>query len=122
MNPEIIKFLNKCNLSFSSSEELNNMEVSRDIFLQKDIYEKIKDDINNIKKYGFSSSALTGLQKNASIKQKWPLLNLVRQILKANDYQMIPIRRCKGTTKEGKKIYIRSFKIIKTKILNKIAE
>ena len=34
----------------------------------------------------YSSGALTALQKSAEAKQKWPLLNLVRQILKSNNY------------------------------------
>ena len=31
---------------------------------------------------------MTSLQTNAPGKQKWPLLNLVRQILKAIDYKI----------------------------------
>ena len=42
-------------------------------------------------------------------KQKWPLLNLVRQILKVNNYRMKPIRKSDGKTKLGKKKYIRFF-------------
>tara|TARA_Y100000590_G_scaffold442879_1_gene571565 strand:+ start:1412 stop:1762 length:351 start_codon:yes stop_codon:yes gene_type:complete len=114
MNAEIINFLNKCNLVFDTPEQLNNMEVSRDIFLQKDKYEEIRGAIDKMKQFGFSSSALTSLQKNAFQKQKWPLLNLVRQILRANNYKMIPVRKCKGSTKAGKKIYVRSFKILKS--------
>ena len=34
----------------------------------------------------YSSGSLTSLQKNAKDNQKWPLLNLVRQILKSNDF------------------------------------
>lgn len=115
MNEKIITFLNECNLVFENSDQLDNMEIPRDIFLNLETYNKVKDKINTIKDCGFSSSALTSLQKNALQKQKWPLLNLVRQILKANNYQMNPIRRCKGATPEGKKIYVRSFKIQKMK-------
>ena len=51
----------------------------------------------------YSSGALTALQKSAETKQKWPLLNLVRQILKSNNYNMEPIRKSNGYTKEGKR-------------------
>ena len=34
----------------------------------------------------YSSGSLTSLQKNAQDIQKWPLLNLVRQILKSNNF------------------------------------
>ena len=63
----------------------------------------------------FSSSFLTSLHKDAEKKQKWPLLNLVRQILKVNDYRMKPIRKSDGKTKLGKKKYIRFFLIEKLK-------
>jgi len=55
------------------------------------------------------------LQKNAEASQKWPLLNLVRQILKSNNYKMDPIRKSNGYTKEGKKKYLRFFVIKKLK-------
>jgi hypothetical protein len=67
----------------------------------------------------FSSSMLTSLQTNAPKKQKWPLLNLVRQILKSNDYKMEPIRKSAGYTKDGKKIYKRFFLIKKFKVIPK---
>ena len=47
---------------------------------------------------------MTSLQTNAPGKQKWPLLNLVRQILKAIDYKMTPQRKSNGYTKRWKKI------------------
>ena len=80
MKKEVIKFLNKCNLAFDSVEQLNGMEIPRDILLSNKKYEEIKEEIESIKKSGFSSSSLTALQKNAKDRQKWPLLNLVRQI------------------------------------------
>ena len=45
------------------------------------------------------------------LKEKWPLLNLVRQILKSNNFKMDPIRKSNGYTKEGKKKYLRFFVI-----------
>ena len=60
---------------------------------------------------------MTSLQKNAGNSQKWPLLNLIRQILGVYNYQMKPIRKSDGYTLEGVKKFKRFFlieKIIKT--------
>jgi hypothetical protein len=56
---------------------------------------------------------LTSLQSTAEENQKWPLLNLVRQILKSCNFSMTPKRISNGYTKDGKKIYKRMFKIEK---------
>ena len=58
---------------------------------------------------------MTSLQKNAKTEQKWPLLNLVRQILSIYNYQMEPIRKSDGYTLEGIKKYKRFFQIKKNK-------
>ena len=51
--------------------------------------------------------------KNADKSQKWPLLNLVRQILNVYHYKMEPIRKADGYTLEGVKKYRRFFQIKK---------
>ena len=110
-NKQIIKeFLNKCSIVFDEFSQLDGMLVPRDILLSKEKYELIKDDIEKMKKL-YSSGSLTALQKNAFESQNWPLLNLVRQILKSNNFQMNPIRKSNGYTKEGKKKYLRFFMI-----------
>lgn len=116
---QVVKdFLNKCSIVFDDYSQLDGMLVPRDVLLSKEKYESIKEDIEKMKKL-YSSGSLTALQKNAMENQKWPLLNLVRQILKSNNYKMDPIRKSNGYTKEGKKLYKRLFllkKIEKTKI------
>ena len=62
---------------------------------------------------------MTCLQKNADKSQKWPLLNLVRQILNVYGYKMVPIRKADGYTLEGIKKYKRYFQV-KYKQNNKI--
>ena len=103
MKEEIKCFLNKCKIVFDDIEFLNNMKIPREILLSKKVYEEVKPEIQVLKKQGFSSSFLTAFQKNADSNQKWPLLNLVRQILKASNYNMVPHREADGRTKEGKK-------------------
>ena len=70
------KILEKVGLSFVEKEIL----IDREALLNFSIYDELKPEIEQLKKV-FSSSSLTSLHKEAKIKQKWPLLNLVRQIL-----------------------------------------
>lgn len=121
-NDEIIKkFLNKCNIVFDEFSQLEGMNIPRETFLSKEVYNKVKNDIEEIKKF-YSSGSMTSLQKNAETSQKWPLLNLVRQILKSNNYLMHPIRKSNGYTKDGKKKYLRFFVLKKIKSVKEHVE
>ena len=108
------EFLNKCGIVFEDYKMLDGMLIPRETLLSQEKYENVKEDLTKMKKM-YSSGALTALQKSAESKQKWPLLNLVRQILKSNNYNMDPIRKSNGYTKEGKKKYLRFFIIKKIK-------
>ena len=106
---EYIKtFLIKCKIIMNTFDDLNGMLIPRDIFLDNELYNSVKEDISILKQV-FTSSALTSLQSTAENTQKWPLLNLVRQILRSCNYIMTPKRLSAGYTKEGKKIYRRMF-------------
>ena len=112
---KIVKeFLNKCSIVFEDFNQLDGMLIPRDLLLSKDKYEIVKDDIEKMREL-YSSGSLTSLQKTAKENQKWPLLNLVRQILKSNNFKMAPIRKSNGYTKEGKKKYLRFFIIKRIK-------
>jgi len=113
----LIEFLNKCGIVFEHFDNLNGMVIPRDVLISVEKYEKVKDEIKNIKKI-FSSSSLTSLQTKAKGNQKWPLLNLVRQILKQKDYLMKPLRKSAGYNEQGQKKYIRSFQLQKITKLN----
>tara|TARA_Y100000389_G_C17339846_1_gene452699 strand:- start:101 stop:538 length:438 start_codon:yes stop_codon:yes gene_type:complete len=96
--------------------ELNGIMIPRDLLINDEKYNIVKEYLEKLKKHKlFSSTFLTSLHKDAEKKQKWPLLNLVRQILKVNSYRMKPIRKSAGKTKLGKKKYIRFFLIDKLK-------
>lgn len=113
---EVIKFLksllNKCNIMFETFNMLDGIMIPRDILLDNEKMKCMEDDIIQLKKI-FSSTSMTSLHKNAISKQKFPLLNLVRQTLRLLNYKMHPIRKSDGYTKDGKKIFVRYFKIIK---------
>jgi len=96
--------------------ELDGILIPRELLINDSKYEIVREYLAKLKKHElFSSSFLTSLHKDADKKQKWPLLNLIRQILKVNHYRMKPIRKSDGKTKLGKKKYVRFFLIEKLK-------
>jgi len=91
------------------TDSLNGQMIPRETLLNHQKYEEIKKNIPELKEH-FSSSSLTSLQKDAEMSQKWPLLNLVRQVLKSYKIDMKPVRN--GYTKEGVKKYKRFFSLV----------
>ena len=112
-----IDFLKKIGININTIEEIDGITITRDGLLDKERYNSIKELIPKLKKV-FSSSFLTSLQKTAGDQQRWPLINLLRQILSQTGYTMTPIRKSDGRDHDGKKKYKRYF-IIKRKIIVK---
>ena len=108
----MINFFNKCELNCKTLKDLSGKQIPRDILLDYKLYNNLYDSICELKEI-YSTTNTTCLQSSAESKQKWPLLNLVRQILKLNGYKLIPVRLSDGYTKDGKKQYIRYFLIQK---------
>jgi len=106
--------LQEIGLVFETVDQLNGQFVPRELFINNDKYLQIKEKILDLKSV-FSSSFLTCLHSNAINKQRFPLLNLIRQILSAYHYKMIPTRKSNGYTKDGIKLYKRYFTISKLK-------
>ena len=97
----------------SSRPNYSGLIIPREQLLKQDLYDELTPTIDELRKK-YSSSYLTSLQKTASTKQKWPLLNLVRQLLLIIGYKMTPIRKSNGYDKETKKKkYIRLYRIEK---------
>ena len=115
MDKESFLILNAVDLSFNSLAELNGKCIPRELLLSDSKYEIIKKLIPDLKK-NYSSSLMTSLHKTAEKCQKWPLLNLVRQILNVYGYKMVPVRKSDGYTIEGIKKYKRFFIIRLLKI------
>jgi hypothetical protein len=103
-----------------TTEPLHGQLIPRDMLLNDSIYTDIKKRIPELKKL-FSSSAMTSLQESAETNQKWPLLNLVRQILHGYKYEMKPIRKSDGYTPEGVKKYKRFFEIVMSQSVSNAA-
>ena len=115
MDTESKTILKIIGFEFDELKDLEGLIIPRETLLSDTIYEKIKSNIPDLKK-NYSSSFMTSLQKNAEKEQKWPLLNLVRQILNVYRYKMNPIRKADGYTLEGVKKYRRYFQIKKISI------
>jgi len=112
MDEESKCILKYAGLDFQDVSDFDGILIPREQLLSDVKYDEIKKLIPDLKK-NFSSSFMTSLQKNAEKVQKWPLLNLVRQILHVYNYQMEPIRKADGYTLEGVKKYKRFFQINK---------
>ena len=112
MNEESKTILKIIGIEFNEISDLNGLSILRDQLLSDNKYDEVKKLLPELKKT-YSSSLMTSLQKNADKSQKWPLLNLVRQILSTHNYKMEPIRKSDGYTLEGVKKYKRYFLIKK---------
>ena len=110
MDEEVILILKQIGLNINSPSDLNGLLVPREQFLSDNKYHEVKTKIPDLKKK-LSSSFMTSLQKNAAMTQKWPLLNLVRQILNVFKYKMVPVRKSDGYTISGVKKYKRFFMV-----------
>ena len=110
-----ITFLKKIGININTIQEIDGITITRDGLLDKEKYDSIKELIPELKKV-FSSSFLTSLQKTAGNSQRWPLLNLLRQILNQNGFNMTPIRKSDGRDQSGKK-NINDILLFKKKLL-----
>lgn len=99
--------LSKVGIDLSNNTDVSLL-IKRDTLLDDNIYETIKPQLNDLKTI-INSHNHTCLHKDADSSQKWPLINLVRQILHHYNYNMEPVRKC--VSKNGVKVYTRYFLI-----------
>jgi len=112
MDNSTLAFLTKVGIDNALIESGTTQQLDRDQFMHSETYNEVVDMIPELKKR-YSSSNMTSLHKNAPDNQKWPLLNITRQILKSRGYCMQPCRKSNGYDASGKKRYKRSFIISK---------
>ena len=89
--------------------------IPRDVFMNQDDFKRMEPIVAVLKKY-LSSSTLTALQSDAGKVQRWPVLNLIRQVLRTFRLNMEPVRKSDGRTPEGKKKFKRFFLITSQKL------
>jgi hypothetical protein len=118
----IVEFLNVCGIPCESLSVIDGLAISREVLLQEDRYKNACTHVEKLKEI-YSSSYMTSLQNTAKSTQVWPLINIVRQVIKSCGYSMVPKRISNGYTKTGKKLYRRVFVISKPSLItNPIAE
>ena len=112
----VLNILTSCGITCSDMNDLDGITIFREKLLNNSTYDKLKTDIPKLKSI-LSSTSFTSMHKNADASQKWPLINLVRQLLRKYNYQLIPKRVCDGYSKAGIKKYKRLFEIKKDIII-----
>ena len=118
---KILDFIKLIGVPVENKEQLDGLMIEREFLVNSKNYENVREKIPEIKKI-YSSTFLTSLHSNADKTQKWPLLNLLRQILRRMNYTMEPIRTSNGKDSKGKKLYKRYFRIQKKVKLNEIKQ
>ena len=108
----VLNILNTCGITCSDIKDLDGITIFREILLNDSTYDKLKSDIPKLKQI-LSSTSFTSMHKHADESQKWPLINLVRQLLRKYNYNLIPKRVCDGYSNDGIKKYKRLFIICK---------
>ena len=112
VNEILTNILSFLEIKFSNINELIGIEIDRDDFLDPIIIQKFKNYQIEIKKKGYSSGKLTSLHKNNIVKQQFPAINMMRQLLKCNGLWLKPKYISLGYNKNtGSKIIKRSFVI-----------
>ena len=103
------------NMPAETESDLFGLLIERDLLLRVDIEQKLALLIDKLK-CKYKSNKLTCLHKNRDDKQKFPGINLIRQILRCNGYHLKPVVYSRGYCKHnGKKIVERNFKVVRNK-------
>ena len=88
MDFDIIKsLLNILNKDIKSLNDLFDLKISQSLLKKKEIIDSLIILIPELKKQ-YKTHYLTCLHKNSLEKQKFPAVNLLRQILKANNLKL----------------------------------
>ena len=112
-NTVILKLFKIINFNISSVDKIDNLEIDRELLKTKEVIDKYYSMIPELKDF-YNSDMFSCLHKNSLDKQKQPAVCMLRQLLKANNYKMIPKIYNMGYNKvNGKKIVKRTYYIQK---------
>ena len=109
-NIELIKKLFfPLNIELEKLEDLHDIEIDRDLLFKNETkleYDKLIFEFKAL----YKTSRLNCLHENRNSKQKFPQVNLLRQILKCNNLKLKPKTVSLGYSKiTGKKMVKRSY-------------
>jgi len=110
---EILKqILAIIDIKYTKLEDILGTTVSRNRLLTADVYDKFNELQLISKAVGYKTGKLTSLHSNSSIKQTFPAINMLRQLLKCNGLRLKPIvEYCGYNHSTGEKIVKRNFVI-----------
>ena len=113
ISDEVISIFKILSMDVTTEQQLFSALIPRDLLLRVDVEQDLTNLIETLKgKY--KSSKLNCLHKNRDDKQKFPGINLVRQILRCNGYHLKPKIYSRGYCKHsGKKIVDRNFTVVR---------
>lgn len=110
LSSAVCKLLHMCNISVVDNKIVLPQVIERSILTDRELYLDVISHIPSLK-LQYSSTNMSSLQETAGDKQKWPLLNLVRQTLRKYNVLMTPVRMSDGYDSNGKKLFRRMFRI-----------
>lgn len=83
----VLQLLKYIDINISSLDELLNIEVEAPVIRDVEKMELLNKHTDDLKLF-FKSSKLTSLHSNNTIKQRFPVLNTYRQILRYSGYRL----------------------------------
>tara|TARA_B100001057_G_scaffold475814_1_gene543034 strand:+ start:528 stop:896 length:369 start_codon:yes stop_codon:yes gene_type:complete len=106
----ILHVLQLAGVDVGSVAGVEGLSIPREILVRPGAYTEVAKVVPTLKSH-FSSTYMTCLQDEAPGGQRWPLLNLVRQVLKASGFNMVPRRVSDGYGPDKRKRYKRVFDV-----------
>ena len=101
-------------IEFDTLDDLEGKVIERDVLLMENVSKHLLSFQDKIKESGYKTGTLTSLHKNNNSKQKWPEVNILRQLLKCNGIKLRPFTKSNGYDKKtGKKNVIRYYRFEK---------
>lgn len=104
----ILEVLKAAGVEVQAFDAIDGLTIPRDTLVRPGAYTEAASIVPDLKAH-FSSTHMTCLQDEAPGVQRWPLLNLVRQVLRASGYNMAPRRLSDGYDSDKRKRYKRVF-------------
>ncbi len=104
----VLNVLQAAGVDVRRFDQLEGLTVPRETLIRPGAYTEVAGLVPALKTH-FSSTHMTCLQDEAPGTQRWPLLNLVRQVLRATGFAMEPRRLSDGYGADKRKRYKRVF-------------
>ncbi|MHB1952379.1 MAG: hypothetical protein ACYCOU_01405 [Sulfobacillus sp.] len=107
-------------LGFDSLDTAMNSRIPIQVLKDPDVISRLNELVPDLKRI-YSSDKLTCLHTNNVNKQKFPGVNMLRQILRISGFELQSTPVYQGYDNEGKKMYVRQYYIttrIPTKVMS----